>query len=50
MTPQDFLNRAARVLNEAELQADLQRMEQLTDIANVWVDMARCLVESVELP
>ena len=48
MTPDEFLNRAARVLNEAELQTDLQRMEQLTDIANVWVDIARCLMESVE--
>ena len=50
MSPDEFLARAARVLNEAELQADLARMEQLTDIANVWVDMARALMESVEMP
>ena len=47
MSPDDYLAEAARVLAEAAMQADLQRMEHLTDIANVYVDMARVLVESV---
>ena len=47
MSPEDCVAEAARVLREAELQADLERMERLTNIADSWVDMARCLIESV---
>lgn len=48
MSPDECLDEARRVLLEAEMQADLERMARLTAIADSWIDMARCLVEEVQ--